>query len=232
MIVAAGISSRMYPRTKTTPKGLLPLGETTLLGRSVKILQEMGIRKIAIVTGYLHQQIRDALGGDLHYIPNPFYRHCNNMGSLWFARSFVGEDPFVYLHGDIVYHRDILHSALDDWAGSPNDMEMVTDFSHFDEESMKVRLDENQLLIESKKEIPLDEAHGEWTGIALVGNPGALFESIEEIMMSGELNHYDTSAFNLMARRGFRLHNIPTGDLPWIEIDFPDDYLRAREMFQ
>ena len=112
VIVAAGLSSRLYPLTIDTPKGLLSLGGESLLARSIRLLRENGISRIAVVVGYQAGTMRAALGADSTLIANPFYRHCNNMGSLYFARDFVGADPFVYLHGDLAYTSRMLGDFL------------------------------------------------------------------------------------------------------------------------
>lgn len=95
VIVAAGLSSRLYPLTANCPKSLLSLGGESLLARSVRLLRSNRITDIAVVVGYRAQMIRDAMGNGVKCIPNPFYMHCNNMGSVWMAKDFVGADPFV-----------------------------------------------------------------------------------------------------------------------------------------
>ena len=53
IILAAGISSRLRPLTNETPKCLLPVGGTPLLERTLRSLEQSGIRECVIVTGYL-----------------------------------------------------------------------------------------------------------------------------------------------------------------------------------
>lgn len=231
VIVAAGLSSRLYPLTRELPKGLLQVGGSTLLSRSVELLRKNGITEIAMVVGYKHHIIQDVLGGDINYLANPFYKHCNNMGSLWFARDLIGNEPFVYLHGDLVYDPEILSSSLAEFRRSDNDIQLVTDFKDNDEEAMKVRIDEKGFLLESSKEIPLDQAQGEWIGIAHIRNSSFLFSCIEEIMFEQGLNYYDTHAFTTLARTGSRVYCSPTRGLPWVEVDFLEDYQRAQELF-
>ena len=61
VIVAAGLSSRLYPLTSDTPKALLPLGSESLLGRSIRLLRAAGISRIAVVVGFRAGSIRDAV---------------------------------------------------------------------------------------------------------------------------------------------------------------------------
>lgn len=154
------------------------------------------------------------------------------MASLWFAKSFVKDSPFVYMHGDIIYHEDIFVSCFEHFKINSNDIELVTDFGKTDEESMKVRVTDKNYLLESNKEIPLHIANGEWTGIAFVKSSRILFQYIEKILFENGLNHYDTLAFTQMAKNGLKILCTPTNSLPWIEIDYLNDYKQAKRLFR
>lgn len=247
VIVAAGLSSRLYPLTSELPKALLPIGSETLLGRSIRILRENGVRDIAVVVGFRADAIRDAVGDAATLVPNPFYRQCNNMGSLMMARAFVGEDPFAYLHGDLVYtenmlgdflarsarHRGVPRSAGHSrgMTGAGSCLDLLVDFGPVDEEAMKVRTDADGRLIESHKDIPPGEAAGEWTGISVVQSPAAVFRAIEQHMMAGSLTDYDTAAFTALAKSGQEIRCIASNGDAWKEIDTADDLEAARHAF-
>lgn len=57
VILAAGKGTRMRPLTDHTPKPLLPLGRTTLLGWIMTGLKRAGVSRFIVVTGYLAEQI-------------------------------------------------------------------------------------------------------------------------------------------------------------------------------
>lgn len=239
VIVAAGLSSRLYPLTAGTPKALLQIGDESMLARSIRLLSACGVSRIAVVVGFQADSIRLAVSSgqssshrsDISVISNPFYRHCNNMGSLFIAKDFVGDDPAVYLHGDLVYSEAMLGEFLDA-ARTPGDscLDLLTAFGHVDEEAMKVRADPANRLIESSKAIPLSEATGEWTGIAVIQRPRMVFDEIESHLMSGGLTDYDTAAFTTLAAR-HEVRCIPANDDPWKEIDTLEDLDAARAAF-
>jgi choline kinase len=231
VIVAAGLSSRLYPLTLEKPKSLLPVNDKEILTRSMQILNANGINEIGIVVGYKKEMIKELLKNKATFISNPFYEQCNNMGSLWFARDFVGVEPFLYLHGDLIYHEQILESSLNHFIYHQNDLELVTEFGKTDEEAMKVRVDASFYLLESNKEIKLEEAHGEWIGMAYVRKPLVLFKYVEETLFTAGLNLYDTFAFTKMAVDGYKVFCSSTEKLPWVEIDYLDDYNKAKEIF-
>ncbi len=232
VIVAAGLSSRLYPLTAETPKALLPIGDETLLARSIRLLREAGISHIAVVVGFRADSIRDAVDKGIAIIPNPFFRHCNNMGSLLFARDFAGDDSFVYLHGDLAYTGGTLKAFLDA-ARDPGRscLDLLTAFGEVDEEAMKVQVRDDNTLVESSKSIPHADAAGEWTGIAVVQEPHLVFDEIEAHMMHIGPGDYDTAAFTSLARAGEVIRCIPANSDQWKEIDTMEDLAAARLAF-
>lgn len=231
VVVAAGLSSRLYPLTLEKPKGLLEVNGEPMLHRSINILKSNGVEEIAIVVGYKQDVIKDALGEEVTYVVNPFYKQCNNMGSLWFAKSFINDAPFVYLHGDLIYHEEILSASLDGFLKRNNDLELVVDFGPADEEAMKVMVNDDRRLIRSNKDISKEDSDGEWIGLAYVNRPAQLFDQIEQILLAGKLDVYDTYAFTALAQKDCKIYCSGTKGLPWIEVDFLDDYEDAKRMF-
>lgn len=146
------------------------------------------------------------------------------------SRAFVGDDPFIYLHGDVVYD-DRLLARLSVDGSAESVMDLLVDFSETDDEAMKVRTDPKGKLIESSKNISVDDASGEWIGIAAIHQPRLVFNAIELHLMAESLTDYDTAAFTTMARDGTIIRCIPTDGLKWREIDEAADFESAREMF-
>lgn len=231
VIVAAGLATRLHPLTLSCPKSLLAIDGETLLARSVRLLRENGIVDVGVVVGYRAAMIAEALGTQITRIPNPFYRHCNNMGSLWMARDFVADAPFVYLHGDLIYSERLLGDFLKNGVSSWASVDLLTSFGPVDDEAMKVRIDDDGRLVESGKSIPSADAQGEWIGIAVIRRPRSLFKTLERHLLNESLNDYDTAAFTTMAAAGEDLRCLPSGDEPWKEIDTLEDWESARSEF-
>ena len=228
VIVAAGLGRRMGTAAAARPKALLEVGGTTLIERSIHSLRQASIADITVVTGFGKELIEDRLGNAVQYRPNPFFAMTNNMASLWFARSAVAHEPFLYLHADIAYDREILERCLAAPASA-----MAVDCHPCGDEEMKVRL-ANGLVERSDKGIPAAEADGEWVGMACFeGATGdALFAEIErQLDSNGAYDAYDTHAFTQLVQQGHRLAVVDCTGLPWVEIDFPEDLARARQLF-
>jgi len=232
LIVAAGRSSRLRPLTEHTPKALLEVGGETMLARSVRILRSFGITDFAIAVGFGAEQIERHLGHDgFTYILNPFYSVTNNLASLWLAREWAGDDGFLYLHSDLVYAPELIGAM----ASAPSDaISLLTEVGPADEEAMKVRLVDGRFT-ESSKSIPLDQSLGEWVGIAAAPRcprlSRDLFRTAEAVFMESDCNAYDTVAFTRMAGAGAGFHVVPTGGLPWVEVDDAADLEKARRLF-
>jgi choline kinase len=228
VIVAAGMGRRLGAAAAARPKALLEVGGATLIERSVHGLRQAGIVDISVVTGFGKEMIEDCLGASVRYHPNPFFAMTNNMASLWFARSAVAHEPFVYLHADIIFDTEILARCL----ATPLSC-MAVDCHPCGDEEMKVSVADG-MVKRSDKEIPPAEAAGEWVGIARFdGHTGdALFAEIERQLAANlAYDAYDTHAFNQLVRQGHRLSMTDCTGLSWIEIDFPEDLARARELF-
>jgi choline kinase len=92
---------------------------------------------------------------------------------------------------------------------------------------MKIRLHDDLVVDISKEMNPL-EADGENVGIVKFAPTGAkaLIRYMNELISSGALKDWAPRGFLEFARH-HELHALSTNGLPWIEIDFPEDYQRA-----
>ena len=58
IILCAGYGKRLLPLTKTLPKPLLKIGESTLLEKTIKLIEQLKIKKIKINIFYLSDEIK------------------------------------------------------------------------------------------------------------------------------------------------------------------------------
>ena len=90
VILAAGAGMRMIPLNMEVSKGLLEVTGEVLIERLIRQLQEVGIRKIYVVVGFMkekYEYLMDAYGVEL--IVNPEYALKNNLHSLYLAREHL-----------------------------------------------------------------------------------------------------------------------------------------------
>ena len=96
VILAAGFGMRMVPINTETPKGLLEVEGEPLIERLIRQLQEVGIRDIAVVVGFMkehYEYLMDDFGVDL--VVNADYAGKNNLHSLALAASRLGNTYVV-----------------------------------------------------------------------------------------------------------------------------------------
>lgn len=94
LILAAGLSERMRGGT---PKQLLPLGGTTMLGRVVAAAEKTSLDPIVVVTGHRAAEVERAVRpGRARFTRNPDYRS-GNVTSLRRGLSEIGDADAVVL---------------------------------------------------------------------------------------------------------------------------------------
>ncbi|WP_199065258.1 N-acetylmuramate alpha-1-phosphate uridylyltransferase MurU [Chitinimonas sp. BJB300] len=105
MILAAGRGERMRPLTDTTPKPLLDVGGTPLIGWHLRKLAAAGIRDVVINHAWLGEQIEAALGNGAAYGLRIVYSAegtaLETAGGVAKALPLLGESPFILLSADI-----------------------------------------------------------------------------------------------------------------------------------
>lgn len=133
VIAAAGFGTRFLPATKAMPKEMLPLVDKPIIQYVVEDVVKSGIEDICIVTGWHKKAIEDHFDypfelekrleewgkheyvdqvrkiadmANFHYVrqKGPY----GNGTPIWNARSFIGNDPFLYLWAD-----DFIHASPD-----------------------------------------------------------------------------------------------------------------------
>jgi choline kinase len=232
VILAAGVASRLHPFTLTRPKCLLPIGGSTLLGRTLDNLEAAGVRDVVIVTGYLEGQIRRYVGEGfpqlrVTFITNEVYASTNNIYSLWLAKNEVAGEGMVLLDGDILFDHHILTALLE--SGYPDVLAVKSGFLLRDEE-MKVETDAAGRIVTISKNIAPARAVGESIGIEVFSPavlPG-LFDIIErKVVGEAAVDVYYEAAFQDWIDRGGTLRAVDIGDRLAMEIDTVDDFRTA-----
>jgi mannose-1-phosphate guanylyltransferase len=104
MILAGGLSTRLYPLTKQVPKPLVPVAGVPNAVHLIKYLHSFGYDEIAINVFYLADAIFDALGDGsdfgvkLHYLHEPVLM--GSAGALKPLEQYFGRETFVVVGCD------------------------------------------------------------------------------------------------------------------------------------
>jgi L-glutamine-phosphate cytidylyltransferase len=227
IILAAGKGSRLNGTAGDAPKCLVQAGGLTLIERQIHVLRAAGVDDIAVVVGCQAERVRRVCGQDITYVENRNYAQTNSLYSLWMARALLYEG-FVVLNCDVLFHPVLLHDLLT--ARHENALLLAyreTNQPPYGDEEMKVKVRCGRV-VEMSKQMDPAEADGENLGIVKFGSRGAaaLVDILSRIVAGGGLKDWAPRAFSEFAQT-YPLHAIGTRGLPWIEIDFPEDYQRA-----
>ncbi|MCZ6872886.1 MAG: phosphocholine cytidylyltransferase family protein [bacterium] len=221
IILAAGQGKRLLPYTKDRPKCLIEIGGKTVLEHQVEALQAQGVDKVTVVVGYLGGKVREVLGARSQYIENTRYTTTSSMYSLWLARE-AATDGCIILNSDVLFHVGILQALLD----SPHADALAVDFDAvLAEEETKVLVTGNRVQALSKA---LLRGDGENVGMLKFSAAGGqvLFGKIQQLLDQGYHLEMVPFAVNALASN-YAVAAISVQGLPWLEIDFPEDYQRA-----
>jgi len=182
------------------------------------------------VVGYRHEMIREHLQRypefTVTWVDNPDYADTNTANSLWLARREMTDD-FLYLNGDVLFHPELVRRLV----AAPSLNPLAVERKRCGEEEVKVLLDGARVTAIGK-EINPAEAYGEFIGVAkFTGAIGSLFgATLEEVVLRDKLvkNYFETAVDRMTDKTIFTALDV--SDLPCIEIDFPEDLERAKNV--
>jgi len=232
IILDAGEGKRLHPLTENMPKCLIKIGNKTILEHQLCNLVECGIEELILVIGYHSNLIKEKLKRgfsdlEIRYVRNPIYYKTNTVYSLWLARKEMNTD-FIYLNGDVFFHRDILKRLID---SERNTCLAIDKKRRVGEEEVKVKILDG-LVKRIGKEMKHSTADGEFIGVAkFCKEINIVFKKrLDEVVKEGKVNAFFELAVQRMLS-DYDLYAVDVSDLPCIEIDTYDDLEEARNLF-
>jgi choline kinase len=235
VILAAGVSSRLYPLTLSTPKSLLKVGEYTILERTIRNVLRHKISQFVIVTGFQAEMITDFVrvafpSLEAEFIPNPNFQDTNNAYSLTLTHQVLAGEEMLLMDGDIVFDHRILSELLN---ASYENCLAVRRSSGSDEEEVRVAVDEEWRILQVGKGLNKELTLGESIGIEKFSIEGTrrLFEVLNRRMSEERRkNEFYEASFQELVDTGTPIFAVDTRHLPCIEIDTLEDLREAREI--
>lgn len=166
VILAAGMGTRLKDITNDmVPKGLIKINEKSLVERSIEKLRCLGIDKIYIVTGHLHE-FYDELAKEKKYIEtrrNRKYKATGSMTSLSILEQELQED-FLLLESDIIYEVYGLIKVLN---YESDDCVLLSGKTNSGDECY-VEIKNDNLYKISKDKNEINDVYGELVGISKI----------------------------------------------------------------
>jgi len=233
IILSAGQGKRLLPFTAHLPKCLVKVSGKALLEWQIDELEKCGISEITVVTGYGAEKVTALLEQTdkqqtITSRYNPDYATSDNLVSCWSVRDEMHED-FILLNGDTLFEAAVLKKLLTSPA-SPITV-TINHKERYDEDDMKVSLEQNQLIRIGKK-LSTEETHGESIGMILFRGDGpAIFhKELENAIAEPQAsNRWYLSVIDTIAQKSTVLTCSIKG-LRWCEVDCPADLQEAAKV--
>lgn len=229
VILAAGMGTRIRPLSNEIPKAFIEIDNVPLIIRSLSQLNDIGIKDVIIVVGYMDTYFKKHLdikfkNIKIKYILNKEYSKTGSMYSLSQTEGLL-DDDILLLESDLLYEKRALQILLE----SPESDEiLVAPLSGSGDEVYICVNNENQL-IDLGKNIPnKNKAIGELVGISKLSFNflKQLYKKAKEDYQRNEKNyHYEEVIFKLSRTYPIKCKLIE--NLNWIEIDNYEDLKRA-----
>lgn len=229
IILSAGRGSRLLPLTETRPKCMLPVGNTTILGRQLDTLEAGGVTQAVIVTGFMAALVEEEAAGrsgpmKVTTIYNPFYQIADNLASCWMVREHMNSD-FLLINGDTLFEQALLHDVI----SSPHVLPVQVTIDHkaaYDSDDMKVQLDGTRLRAIGKV-LPLDKTDAESIGMLRFTGEGPKIyrDKLEQMMRTPEgVSNWFLKAIDAIANTTGQVGTFPIDGHRWNEVDTVEDY--------
>ena len=234
---AAGVGRRLYGKQhEEPPKVLLSFEGETLLRRHIRFLKEFGIDELVMVLGYRMDDIlaEAAAAGAGDYVRglyNPRFKE-GPILSLWTGcEELRSGESILFMDSDVLYSPPLLGRLIED--ASENCFV-------FDR---RIDPDEDPVSLCLRGGAPVDfgkgvegqfDAIGEWPGFLKMSAPIAarVADATEAFVADDRLGvaYEDAISAVLKSEPPGAFGYVDVSDVPWIEIDFPGDLDRAKDI--
>src|SRR5262245_46647626 len=235
IVLSAGQGKRLLPLTAEIPKCLLAVdGERSLLEFQLATLARCGIGRVTVVSGFGVERVERFLASNpvpglpIELVYNPFYAASDNLATCWVVREAMCED-FVLLNGDTLFEAGVLRRLL---ASPPAPIRVAIDHKDaYDEDDMKVSLDDDGRLVAIGKALKPEIVHGESIGMLCFRGAGVrrFRAAVERAMRRPEaLRSWYLSVVNSLAQEG-GVETASIRGMWWREIDAHEDLAGVRQ---
>ncbi len=236
-MLAAGMGRRLG-RPPHEPKVLLRFAGESLLSRHLRILRHLGIERIDMAVGYRAPSIVEEIerlgaGRAVRRWYNDDYDRGSVMSLYTLHEVFSAGEPVVFMDADVLYDHRLMARLL---TAAADDCFLMDRRLEPGEDPVKLCLRDGVLVDLHKRPTAPHDHRGEWIGFARFAPQTAaeIAAVAQDYVASGRQDEIYEEVFRdiLQAARPGRFQVVDVSDLPWIEIDFPEDLERAeREIF-
>ncbi|HTU69617.1 MAG TPA: NDP-sugar synthase [Candidatus Baltobacteraceae bacterium] len=226
MVLAGGLSTRLYPLTKTVPKPLVPVAGVPNAIHLIRYLKSYGYDEIAINVHYLADAITEALGDGSAFGVRLEYLHerelMGSAGALKPMEHFFGKATFVVVGCD-----DLTDLPLDAIVAMHERTRAVATIGlvereHVDQYGVVVTGEDGRITGFQEKPAPGTERSNLVNTGIYVFSP-AIFARIPD----GTFYDFGKQVFPELLADGLPFYGFDGRDAYWCDIGTPDEYRRA-----
>ena len=226
MILAGGLSTRLYPLTKQVPKPLVPVAGEPNAVHLIRYLKSYGIDKIAINVHYLAEMIVETLGDGSAYGVELEYLHENvllgSAGAVEQMKYFLDDAPFVVVGCD-----DLTDIPLDKLLAFHREKQAIATIGLVEREEV----DQYGVVVTAPdgKITGFQEKPPKGTERSKLVNTGiyAFTPEIFDHIPSGVFYDFGKNVFPGLQEAGAAFYGYDARNAYWCDIGTPGEYRRA-----
>lgn len=221
IVLAAGLGSRLQA---DRPKGLVEIGGSHLLDRSLKLIYAAGITKLVVVAGWKQEVYRKHLAEifpTVRVVDNPAYASTGSLASLVMGARVTSGDVLV-VESDLLYERRALTHLL----AAPRGDSLLTSGFTASADEVWVYASGNRLMHLSKTDWAGAPRIGELVGLTRLSRV-AVDRLIDAAATLPAAAHYEDGLNAICADHPIDVCKVD--DLQWCEIDTPEHLRRAND---
>jgi mannose-1-phosphate guanylyltransferase len=226
MILAGGLSTRLYPLTKLVPKPLVPVAGVPNAAHLVRYLKAYGFDEIAINVHYLAEAIVTALGDGsrfgvkIHYSYEP--ELLGSAGGVKKLEDFLRGQPFVVIGCD-----EVTDMRLDRLLEFHHQREALATIGLVEAEEVDqygvVVVDARGKIVEFQEKPPKGTERSKLANTGVYAFSEAIFEHIP----AGEFYDFGKQVFPALQAAAAPFYGFDARGAYWADIGTPSEYRRA-----
>lgn len=226
MILAGGLSTRLYPLTKQVPKPLVPVAGVPNVVHVIQYLRGYGFDEIAINLHYLPDAIVEKLGDGsdfgvrLHYSHEPVL--LGSAGAVKKVQSYFDDQAFVVVGCD-----DLTDLSLDRLLSFHRERNAIATIGLVSTEEVDqygvVVLDERAKIIGFQEKPPKGTERSKLANTGIYAFSPEIFERIP----SNEFYDFGKQVFPALEQEGAAFYGFEAPGAYWADIGTPSEYRRA-----
>jgi mannose-1-phosphate guanylyltransferase/mannose-1-phosphate guanylyltransferase/phosphomannomutase len=226
MILAGGLSTRLYPLTKSVPKPLVPVAGVPNAVHLMRYLKNYGFDEVVINLHYLADAIVATLGDGSEYGVRLEYSYepelLGSAGGLKKVQAFFDDEPFLVIGCD-----EVTNIALDDVLAFHRDRNAIATIGLVECDPV----DQYGVVVlgERAKIVGFQEKPPKGTERSKLANTGVYFFSPEifERIPSNEFYDFGKQVFPALQSAGEAFYGFDAKGAYWSDIGTPLEYRRA-----